>query len=513
MMVGGRSFTLANRSWFGRQVLAVVFTMAVVLIPTASLADGASLKISPIAGVYEVGGLVDVSFVVDTGGQAINAVQADILFPADKLQVVNPVASTSFISLWVTAPTYSNTDGTLHFQGGLPTPGIKTSGGVVSTVTFRIKAAGKAAIRYAPTSRVLLNDGAGTNILTSSGSAEFTLKIPPPAGPIVTSPTHPDSNAWFNNPQVQWQWEAIEGANGYSYIFDQSSKTVPDETVDTTATAVGVKATSDGVWYFHVRAKTDTWGGVTTVPVQIDATPPAAFSPKFDASTMTIEDTPTLRFVTTDAASGIDHYEVKQVMTDAASAQVTSLFIETGSPYSIGKLPAGTYEYIVRAFDRAGNNVDASAKLSVVAAGLPFYANVPFLRDPAVANIALLSLAALTLGLLITLLLRRFRIRATFRHDLSALEHDAMKKTQALEKELDELRRAQQLVNENIGSVAQSPWATPPATAPIPQPAPPIAPPVSQPPIPLSPTPPASPLTGQPASPYRYQAPPSLPLP
>jgi len=489
-MVGGTLRYTMRRLRLGRIVLALCLYGIGVTAPTVVRAEGASLKISPTAGVYEVGGLVDVSFIVDTGNQAINAVQADILFPADKLQVVNPVASTSFISLWVTAPTYSNTDGTLHFQGGLPTPGIKTSGGVISTVTFRIKAVGKATLRYASSSRVLLNDGAGTNILSASSSADFTLKAPPPAGPIVSSPTHPDTNAWFNNPQVQYQWDLVEGATGYSYIFDQSSKTVPDEVADTTSTAVGVKAVSDGVWYFHIRAKTDIWGGVTSVPVQIDSTSPAAFSPKFDKETITIEDIPTLRFVTTDAASGIDHYEVKQILTDGAAGQVNSLFVETSSPYTIGKLPEGKFEYIVRAFDRAGNSVDANAKLSVVATGLPFYASVPFLRNPAVANIALISLGALSSILLSIIILRRFRLRSNFRHDLSALEHDAIKKTKALELELEELHRAQQLVNHSINSgTMPDSFASP-----------------SVPQAPVSPPP--APLTSQPPSPYRYQSPP-----
>ncbi|MBI3571908.1 hypothetical protein HY091_00015, partial [Candidatus Kaiserbacteria bacterium] len=158
---------------FRKIVWSFGFTSALVLWVTSPLvvldaaAAGAALTISPTAGTYEVGALVDVSFIVDTGGQSINAVNADVLFPADKLQVVNPAASTSFISLWVTAPTYSNADGTINLQGGLPNPGIKTSAGVISTVTFRIKAAGPATIRYAPSSKVLLNDGQGTNILSS----------------------------------------------------------------------------------------------------------------------------------------------------------------------------------------------------------------------------------------------------------------------------------------------------------------------------------------------------------
>lgn len=485
-----------KRQWW------LAIALLVCLQPAIARADGATLKVTPSAGIYEVGGLVDVSFVVDTGGQAINAVRTDILFPADKLQVVNPAASTSFISLWVSPPAYSNTNGTIHFEGGLPTPGIKTSGGVISTVTFRIKAAGTATIRFAPTSRVLLNDGAGTDILSSSTSAEFTLKTPPPAGPIVRSPTHPDANTWYNNPQVQFQWDAVEGATGYSYAFDQSSKTIPVETINVTTTAASVKAEDDGVWYFHVRSKTDILGGVTTFPVQIDATPPANFQPSFDHITVTVEDVPTLRFLTTDAASGIDHYEVKQVAVNTPTSQVNTLFVEASSPFTLTKFPAGSYQFIVRAFDRAGNTSDGSVTLTVVAAGLPFFARVPFLRNPAIANGVLIGLGMLTLIMVIILLLRRFRLQPTFQHDLAALEHDAQKKSQALERELSELRRAQQLVSQDLGMEPTMPLQ-PASTSPSPLPEQQSSAPLTSPPaaLPLSST----------ASPYTYQPPAPLP--
>lgn len=515
-MSAGRGFK--NRSAIRR--IITLFTVAVfsfLLWPDRALAAGASLKISPAGGIYEVGGLVDVSFIVDTGGDAINAIQTDVLFPPDKLQVVNPVASTSFISLWVTPPTYSNTDGTVHFQGGLPTPGVRTSGGVISTVTFRIKAPGTATIRFAPTSRVLKNDGAGTNILTSTASADFTLKIPPPAGPIVTSPTHPDTNSWFNNGTVQYQWEVVDGAVGYSYTFDQSQKTIPDDTIDTTSTAATVKTTGDGIWYFHIRAKTETWGGVTSVPVQIDTTPPAAFNPSFDKKTITVEDVPTLRFVTSDAASGIDHYEVKQVTVSGTGTQPTTLFIETASPYTTNKLAAGKYKFIVRAFDRAGNSQDGSVNLEVVAGGLPFYARVPLLRSPAVANGALVALAVAALALVGFTIRRRFRLRATFQHDLVALEHDAKKKSEALEHELAELRQAQELVNQGLGSipvVPQSQTSAIPASEPPTMATPPTIPESPKaPPMPESPKVESIPASSIPApvSPYSYQPPVQLP--
>lgn len=440
--------------------------MSFMAWPALVSAAGATLKVTPPAGVYEVGSLVDVSFVIDTGGDAINAVNADILFPADKLQVVNPAASTSFISLWLTAPSYSNTAGTITFQGGVPNPGVKTSAGVISTVTFRIKSAGKASIKYAPTSKVLRNDGEGTNILTSSTPAEFTLKVPPPAGPVVTSPTHGDTNAWYNNNQIQFSWEGLDGATGYSFSFDQNPKQIPDESIDTTDTATTVKATSDGVWYFHLRAKGDTWGGVTTFPVKIDTTPPAAFTPKLDKDVLTTEDIGAIRFVTTDGASGLDHYEVKNISPDQTG---TTLFVEATSPYTLPKLTAGAYQFIVRAFDRAGNVTEGTTSAQVVSGGVPFYARVPLLRNPAVANGALIGLAIIVMVSVTILVLRRMRIRSTFRHDLHMLERDAQKKSEALERELDELREAQALVQQDLPTptpVPNTPPQPPPTVPP-----------------------------------------------
>lgn len=436
---------------FFRVLCPSALVIAAILFNHGSvLAAGAGLRMSPSAGVFEVGSLIDVSLLLDTGNEAVNVVQAEVLFPADKLQVVNPATSTSFVSLWVQAPTFSNTDGKISLQGGVPNPGIKTTGGVISTATFRVKAPGKAQLRYTSASKVLRNDGEGTNILAGTVGAEFTLKVPPPAGPVVTSPTHPDVNQWYNNPNIQYTWEPTEGAEGYSHAFSQTAKQVPDDTIDTAETVASEQASSDGLWYFHVKGKAVYWGGVSTYPVQIDMTPPATFTPTLDQSTMTTDDVATLTFVTTDGASGIDRYEVKQVSKDPANPGQNTLFVETTSPFPIGKLPAGDYDFIVRALDRAGNATDATVPLTVVAGGLPFYARTPFFRNAAVANITLLVLIILAITAITLIILRRVRIRSTFHHDLLTLEHDAEKRAGELQRELEELQAVKRMADEHF---------------------------------------------------------------
>lgn len=441
----------------------LVALLVFVVHPAPTYAANASLKMSPNGGKFEVGGVFDVSLVLDTGGEAVNTIKAELTFPAQQLQVINPAASTSFITIWAVSPTYSNVDGTVSLQGGLPSPGIKTSSGVISTITFRVIAPGRASLRYKGSSLVLRNDGQGTNILTSTSGADFVLSIPPPAGPIVTSPTHPDLNQWYNDRQVQFSWEPVANAVGYSFIFDQNAKTNPGEVVNITQTSTQVQSTADGLWYFHIKAKTDLWGGTTHYPVKIDTTPPAAFTPKFDKGTLTPEDVGTLTFLTTDGASGIDRYEVKQVTKKSVSGTSDTLFVEANSPYLVSKLPEGEYDFIVRAIDRAGNTTAGNAGVKVVASGLPFYARVPFFRNAAVANAVILGLIILALAALVTIIVRRLRPRSTFRHDLTMLEHDAQKKYASLQAELQELQRAKTAVDQTFPPSPPNTPSGPPA--------------------------------------------------
>jgi hypothetical protein len=191
-----------------------------LVIPVRSYAEGASFYFSPNAGTFYVGSTFDVSIFVNTGGNNINAVGSDIKFDPRKIQIANPTTGRSFISVWVAQPTYSNIAGTASFQGGVPSPGINTSSGLISTITFRAIAPGETTISFSDSSRVLLNDGKGTNILNSMGRGVYSITMPPPEGPKVYSSTHPDQNKWYKNNNPTFSWEKEEGAIEYSYTIN-----------------------------------------------------------------------------------------------------------------------------------------------------------------------------------------------------------------------------------------------------------------------------------------------------
>ena len=67
-------------------------------------AAAASLYLSPSQGTFLLGSTFSISIYVDTKESEINAVEVDLRFPPDILQVTTPTAGESFISEWITPP-------------------------------------------------------------------------------------------------------------------------------------------------------------------------------------------------------------------------------------------------------------------------------------------------------------------------------------------------------------------------------------------------------------------------
>lgn len=359
------------------------------VFPQVSEAAPVSLYLGPSGGTFTVGSTFTVSLYLNTGGSSINAIEANLSFPPDKLQVVTPSAGKSLIEIWVNQPSFSNENGTLRFQGTVPSPGINTESGLISTVTFRVKSTGQAIIKILDDSRVLLNDGKGTDALGQVTNGIYNFVLPPPAGPIVNSPTHPDQEKWYQTDSVVFNWEHISGVEGFSYILSDSPIDLPDDISEGVKNSVTYKGLPSATYYFHIKSlRAGTWGGVSHYAVNIDNVPPAAFSIEISPGTRTSNRFPVISFETTDSVSGIDRYELKFISLsknlEAEDLAVgTPFFIEATSPYS-RELGFGSYDVVVRAFDRAGNLYQATKRLSITHSlfefvggeGLKFKANL-----------------------------------------------------------------------------------------------------------------------------------------
>ncbi len=348
-------------------ILSVFFLSSLLFFPGRILAS--TLSVQPVTGTFTVGSVFDVSVLLDTKGKSVNVVKLSLSFPPDKLQITSPSTGKSIIDTWTASPKFDNATGRVELEGGIK-GGINASEGLITTLSFRVKSVGETIIKFLDGSRVLLNDGNGTDDLTQTQNGIFELTLPPPAGPIVVSETHPSQFIWYSNKTLVLRWENEDtGVQGYSYMLSDDPTAVPDDISEGTKTSVAYGNLSDGVHYFHIKSLRDgKWGGITHFSAKIDSSPPANFPIYVSPSARTSSKQPIIQFITTDALSGIDHYEIKVIpLTPGADqkSETSQFFIETGTSYIPPGLDLGNYDILVRAYDKANNFIEVTQHLSI----------------------------------------------------------------------------------------------------------------------------------------------------
>lgn len=371
-------------------VIALAAAFPLWLAAPAAQAAGASLYLTPSSGTKAVGSKFTVTVKVNSGGEVINAAQGDISFDAKKLEVTALGRGGSVFSLWTTEPAYNNSAGTISFGGGIPRPGYTGSAGAVFAITFKAKQAGTADVRFS-SGAVLANDGKGTNILASMGSASFNLaaSVEPPRSddkddqpeakpeppynlPVISSPTHPDQNIWYQANQVKFAWQLPAGVTDTSFSLDQSPKAEPDNTGEGLLSEKELAVLSSGQWYFHLKYKdAKRWGATAHYGVKIDSDPPRGLEIKVeggDAGTW-----PVLNMKAEDAESGLANYEViiGSLETEGHVVPIELAKLE------ITGLETGEHTAMIKAIDKAGNESVLIQKFNIEPIAAPEIKDFP----------------------------------------------------------------------------------------------------------------------------------------
>ena len=331
--------------------LAMAVAMVLLMLPTPVQA-AANLSFSPSSASLSVGATWQTTVQVSSDSP-VNSIDSYVNYPADILEVTSVDTSNSVFSIVLFQPKVEG--GRIHFVQTSPSP-FSGSGGKIGTINFKVKSIGSGSLSFG-TSKVIAQDGKGTNVYSGGGSAYVTVAAPPPAAtrtPTISSSTHSNQQGWYKDRTVTYSWSG--GASGYNYAVDQSAGTQLPETQIGTVTTASTTLTSDGVWYAHVRAKgTNGWSNTAHFRIQVDSVAPAGFTvttePEGELTVL-----PTLKYATTDTGSGIDRYEV-QMDGGGWSRQ--------DSPYKVSALTSGQHTATVRAFDKAGNTVDAQAHFTL----------------------------------------------------------------------------------------------------------------------------------------------------
>ncbi len=360
---------------------------AVIFAVLPTVASAANLYFSPSSGSHAVGTTFSVSIYVSSADQAMNAASGVISFPSDKLEVTSLSKTGSIFTLWVQEPSFSNSAGTVNFEGIVLNPGFTGSNGKAITITFRNKAAGNAPLTFSSGS-ALANDGKGTNILTGMGDANFSNgTIQPgapeivtpveiagtPEAPVISSLTHPDPNKWYAESSAKFNWNVPKDITAVRLLVGKISNAIPTITYTSLINSKEITDLADGTWYFSVRLKNNAgWGAVSHFRFQIDIGKPSSF----DLTEITRKDLtePKASFVfdAKDDISGIDHYEIQidnsnsQAWQDDGSHKFTTSILEPGK-----------HTLIARAVDKARNSLAGSAEFVIEPLNSPTIAEYP----------------------------------------------------------------------------------------------------------------------------------------
>lgn len=104
----------------------------------------------------------------------INAIQADIKFDPQVLNLVEISTSNSFANIFVQKE-INNQYGYARLSGGLANPGFSDTSGLFAEFYFKAISPGAAKVSFLPSSMVLLNNGKGTNVLKDLASTSYLV--------------------------------------------------------------------------------------------------------------------------------------------------------------------------------------------------------------------------------------------------------------------------------------------------------------------------------------------------
>lgn len=328
----------------------------------------ATLRTNPGTTNLSVGGTATLSVIVNSEGVAINNAEGVINFPSDLFEIVSLSKSGSVFSLWIEEPSFSNSSGTITFNGGVPTPGFNGGAGKVISFVVRAKKSGQGDFTFS-SSAIRANDGLGTNILTSENTSTIQIqpvvpeeiKVPQKVevkpvinntlqAPVITSNTHPDQEAWYASTSATFNWNIPSTATSIQTAFNKVLDSVPTITYDSSVSQKTLTSLPDRVFYFHLRYQDGgKWSPVAHYKFKVDATAPEVFIP----TVRDVESKNLLKLNATDIASGIDYYTVQIDETPAFTVKENQLI---NGEYTLPVLNEGAHDLVVVAYDKAGNS-------------------------------------------------------------------------------------------------------------------------------------------------------------
>lgn len=346
----------------GPALMAIAFGWVGLRLLTdsqAAIVPGAAVQlyVSPASTSVTQNQQFSVTVRVNTNGQTINALRADITYPASQLEFVSTTSPCTDPPFGVTA---ENLPGT-----GSPTPGsVKIACGsfvgvtgdhAVATLTFKALAnTGAASVSFASTSEALLKSDS-SNQLGSTVGTSVQMNAPAPS---ITSLT-PASGSTAGGTSV-----TITGTNFVStptVKFGNNTASVATRVNDTTITATTPAASAAGVVTLTVTIGTLTTSKSSAFTYTDTVAPSKPGTPTI---TSNASNKVGLSWTasTDSGGSGLAGYRVYRNGAQLGTASITT----TNASYTDTTAAANTaYSYSIAALDGAGNISAQSTAVSV----------------------------------------------------------------------------------------------------------------------------------------------------
>ena len=128
----------------------------------------------PATGQYRLGEVFPMKIEITGIKKPINTVQADISFDPKILEITEISTNDSFANIFVQKE-INNQVGFARLSGGLPNPGFSGEKGIFGTFYFKGKSPGVVKVDFSSSSKVLANDGRGSNTLKDLASVNYLI--------------------------------------------------------------------------------------------------------------------------------------------------------------------------------------------------------------------------------------------------------------------------------------------------------------------------------------------------
>ena len=353
-------------------------------------AHASDIRIVTNKTIVSAGETVSATVYIDSPTESINNAEGTISFPKGQITANSINSAGSVFSMWVEQPSFSNSAGTITFNGGIPNPGYKGSSGKVFDISFTAQSSGTIEIAFSNVA-IRLNDGSGTNVVSQKIKAVLNQDVVPtptpevtptptptptvtpeatppsavgqvPQAPVIFSQDMPNEEEWYNFSGSTFSWAVPDDVLSTQLFLGSFPDSIPSVTYTPAIKSKFIPSLSEGVWYLHARFRNQAgWGKITHRKILVDSSAPTDISATYATDE---KGNLVLTMSGKDAYSGIAKYIID---LDLSSRKLMEVEASKGNDFTTSvTLPAlipGEHNIVVTAYDRVGNVNSASVKI------------------------------------------------------------------------------------------------------------------------------------------------------